>query len=131
LGVDQGLRQTWSGSTRGAKEKGLAPENLRQRWRSKAEGIGLDGEAIAATMGKEVELAAQLTLDTLDRQVTAHASHFDRRDAIQAVADLLPNGAPGHEVESTAVAFLASDSVVTVARDRQRHPLHHQAHLGA
>ena len=47
--------------------------------------------------------------------MTAHASHFDRRDAIQAVADLLPNGAPGHEVESAADAFLASESVVTVA----------------
>jgi conjugative relaxase-like TrwC/TraI family protein len=102
-------------ATRNAKEKGLAPEDLRARWRSKAKEIGLDREAIAAAMGKEVELAARLTLDTLDRQVTAHASHFDRRDAIQAVADLLPNGAPAHEVESAADAFLASESVVTVA----------------
>lgn len=107
-------RQVATLATRNAKEKGLAPENLRQGWRSKGEEIGLDGEAIAATMGKEVELAFRLTLDTLDRQVTAHASHFDRRDAIQAVADLLPNGAPAHEVESTADAFLSSESVVTV-----------------
>jgi conjugative relaxase-like TrwC/TraI family protein len=105
-------RQVATLATRNAKEKGLAPENLRQRWRSKGEEIGLDGEAIAATMGKEVELAARLTLD---RQVTAHASHFDRRDAIQAVADLLPNGAPAHEVESAADAFLASDSVITIS----------------
>ena len=32
--------------------------------------------------------------------VTAHASHFDRRDAIQAVADSLPSGAPAAEVEA-------------------------------
>jgi conjugative relaxase-like TrwC/TraI family protein len=108
-------RQIATLATRNAKEKGLAPENLRERWRSKGEEIGLDRDAIAATTGKEVELAARLTLDTLDRQVTAHASHFDRRDAIQAVADLLPNGAPAHEVESAADAFLASESVVTVA----------------
>ena len=108
-------RQVATLATRNAKEKGLAPEDLRQRWRSKAEEIGLDREAIAATMGKEAGLAARLTLDRLDRQVTAHASHFDRRDAIQAVADLLPNGAPAHEVESAADAFLASESVVTVA----------------
>lgn len=108
-------RQVATLATRDAKEKGLASENLRQRWHSKAEKIGLDREAIAATMGKEVELASKLTLNTLDRQVTAHASHFDRRDAIQAVADLLPNGAPAHEVESAADAFLASESVVTVA----------------
>jgi conjugative relaxase-like TrwC/TraI family protein len=107
-------RQVATLATRGAKEKGLAPENLRQRWHSKGEEIGLDREAIAATMGKEVELAARLTLDTLDRQVTAHASHFDRRDAIQAVADLLSNGAPAHEVEAAADAFLASESVLTV-----------------
>jgi ATP-dependent exoDNAse (exonuclease V) alpha subunit len=108
-------RQVATLATRNAKEKGLAPEDLRQRWRSKGEEIGLNREAIAATMGKEAELAARLTLDTLDRQVTAHASHFDRRDAIQAVADLLPNGAPAHEVESAADAFLASDSVVTIS----------------
>jgi hypothetical protein len=47
--------------------------------------------------------------------VTAHASHFDRRDAVQAVAELLPNGGPAHEVEATADAFLASDSVVGVS----------------
>jgi conjugative relaxase-like TrwC/TraI family protein len=106
-------RQVATLATRNAKEKGLAPES--QRWRSKAEEIGLDREVIAATMGKKAELAVRLTLDTLDRQVTAHASHFDRRDAIQAVANLLPNGAPAHEVESAADAFLASESVVTVA----------------
>ena len=66
-------------------------------------------------MGREVELANKLTLAQLDREVTAHVSHFDRRDAIQAVANLLPNGAPAHEVESAADAFLSSDSVVRVA----------------
>jgi len=108
-------RQVATLATREAKEKGLAPESLRERWHSKAEEIGLDRDAIAATMGKEIELAFQLTPDTLDRQVTAHASHFDRRDAIQAVADLLPNGAPGQEVESGADAFLASESVVAIS----------------
>lgn len=108
-------RQVATLATRDAKEKGLAPESLRERWRDQAKEIGLDREAIAQTMGREVELAAKLTLKRLDREVTAHASHFDRRDAIQAVANLLPNGAPGHEVESAADAFLASESVVTVA----------------
>src|SRR5436305_439340 len=100
-------------ATRKAKEIELG--DLRQRWREQAQEIGLDREAIALTMGREVELAAKLTLAQLDREVTAHASHFNRRDAIQAVANLLPNGAPAHEVESAADAFLASDSVVRVA----------------
>ena len=44
------------------RRRGLRPRDLRQRWRSKAEEIGLDRDAISATMGKEVELAARLTL---------------------------------------------------------------------
>lgn len=114
-GASARARQVATLATRKGKETGLELGDLRQRWQSKAEEIGLDREAIAATMGREVELAVKLTLAQLDREVTAHASHFDRRDAIQAVANLLPNGAPAHEVESAADAFLASESVVTVA----------------
>jgi conjugative relaxase-like TrwC/TraI family protein len=107
-------RQIATLATRKTKEV-LELGNLRERWQGKAEEIGLDRDAIAATMGRQVELTSKLTLARLDREVTAHASHFDRRDAIQAVANLLPNGAPGHEVESAADAFLVSESVVTVA----------------
>jgi conjugative relaxase-like TrwC/TraI family protein len=107
-------RQVATLATRKTKEA-LEFGNLRERWQAKAEEIGLARQAIAATMGKEIALASKLTLAQLDREVTAHASHFDRRDAIRAVANLLPNGAPGHEVEGAADAFLASESVVTVA----------------
>jgi len=107
-------RQVATLATRKAKEQ-VELGDLRQRWQSKAEEIGLDPEAVAQTMGREAELASKLTVAQLDREVTAHASHFDRRDAIQAVANLLPNGAPGHEVERAADAFLSSDSVVKVA----------------
>jgi conjugative relaxase-like TrwC/TraI family protein len=107
-------RQVATLATRKAKEE-LELGDLRQRWQAKAEEIGLDREAIAQAMDREVELATKLTLARLDREVTAHASHFDRRDAIQAVANLLPNGAPAQEVESAADAFLSSESVVRVA----------------
>lgn len=113
-GASARARQVATLATRKTKET-IELGDLRQRWQAKAEEIGLDGEAIAATMGREVELAARLTLKQLDREVTAHASHFDRRDAIQAVASSLPNGAPAREVEAAADAFLASESVVTVA----------------
>src|SRR5436305_2920424 len=66
-------------------------------------------------MGREAELATSPTLAQLDREVTAHASHFGRGYAIQAVADMLPNGAPAQEVQSAADAFRSSDSVVRVA----------------
>jgi conjugative relaxase-like TrwC/TraI family protein len=113
-GASARARQVATLATRKTKE-GIELGDLRQRWLSKAEEIGLDREAIAATMGREVELASKLTLAQLDREVTAHASHFDRRDAIQAIANSLLNGAPAHEVEAAADAFLASESVVTVA----------------
>jgi conjugative relaxase-like TrwC/TraI family protein len=108
-------RQIATLTTRHVKEREATPETLRERWQTRAAEIGLDREAIAATHGKEVQLAAKLTLDQLDRQVTAHTSHFDRREAVQAVADLLPNGAPAREVEAVADAFLASDVVVRVS----------------
>src|SRR5436305_409054 len=104
-------RQVATLSTRKAKEE-LELGDLRQRWAEQAQEIGLDREAIALTMGREAELATSPTLAQLDREVTAHASHFDRCDAIQAVANMLPNGAPAQEVQSAADAFLSSDSVV-------------------
>jgi conjugative relaxase-like TrwC/TraI family protein len=113
-GASARARQIATLTTRKTKEV-LELGDLRQRWQANASEIGLDRDAIGATMGKQVELVSKLTVAQLDREVTAHASHFDRRDAIQTVANLLLNGAPGHEVESTADAFLASESVVTVA----------------
>jgi conjugative relaxase-like TrwC/TraI family protein len=113
-GASARARQVATLATRKTKEA-IELGDLRQRWLDKAEEIGLDHDAIAQTMGREVELVARLTLKQLDREVTAHASHFDRRDAIQAVANSLPNGAPAHEVEAAADAFFASESVVTVA----------------
>jgi conjugative relaxase-like TrwC/TraI family protein len=113
-GASARARQVATLATRKTKET-IELGDLRARWQAKAEEIGLDHDAIAATMGREVELASKLTLAQLDREVTAHASHFDRRDAIQAVANSLPNGASAHEVEAAADAFLASESVVTMA----------------
>jgi conjugative relaxase-like TrwC/TraI family protein len=113
-GASARARQVATLATRKAKGE-LELGDLRQRWAERAQEIGLDHEAIAQTMGREAELATKLTLAQLDREVTAHASHFDRRDAIQAVANQLPNGAPAQEVQSAADAFLSSDSVVKVA----------------
>ncbi len=87
-------RQVATLATRKTKEKALGLGDLRRRWQAGAEEIDLDHDAISATMGKEIEPAAKPMAAQLDRQVTAHASHFDRRAAIHAVADLLPNGAP-------------------------------------
>jgi conjugative relaxase-like TrwC/TraI family protein len=107
-------RQVAALATRTAKED-VSREGLRERWAAKAKEIGLDREALAATLGAEPSPGPSLKVGQLDRQVTAHASHFDRRDAIQAAANLLPQGAPAEGVERVADAFLASDSVVLVS----------------
>jgi conjugative relaxase-like TrwC/TraI family protein len=118
-------RQVANLATREAKEKELTRETLRQRWHSKAQEIGLDRETIEHVFDPEAfrripdpaapATARTVSTEQVDRAVTAGASHFDRRDAIQAVANSLPNGAPAAEVEQLADVFLASESVIRIA----------------
>ena len=122
-------RQVATLATRKVKEKGVSPEDLCQRWRTEAREIGLDRESIERTFDTEAfrrvldpdTLAVARTVSAwqVDRAVTAGVSHFDRREAIQAVADLLPSGAPAAEVERMADAFLASDSVIRIGESPQ------------
>ncbi len=108
-------------ATRKPKEADVGRGELLERWRSRAEEIGLDREAIERSFDAELRLrlgaAEARTVSTwqVDRAVSAAASHFDRRDAVQAVAGLLPSGAPGSEVERMADAFLASEAVIQIA----------------
>jgi conjugative relaxase-like TrwC/TraI family protein len=108
-------------ATRQPKQHDVGHGELLERWRSRAEEIGLDREEIARTFDPEVVLrierrdAPVVSEAQLGRAVTASASHFDRREAIQAVADSLRQGASGAEVERLADAFLASDSVIQIA----------------
>ena len=86
-------RQVANLATRSRKEDiQLSTETLRERWGKRANEIGLDRAVIGATMHHELSSRARtvLTVEQLDRAVTAHASHFDRRDAIQAVANSFP-----------------------------------------
>jgi conjugative relaxase-like TrwC/TraI family protein len=101
--------------TRQTKDRDLTTESLREAWRAKGAEIGLDREAIGARLGHELPGEAVLTVQQIERSVTEHASHFDRRDAIRAVAENLPHGAPASEVEELADAFLASGSVIEIA----------------
>jgi conjugative relaxase-like TrwC/TraI family protein len=103
-------------ATRKAKDRDLTTESLRESWRVRGAEVGLDREAIGARLGHERPGPTLLTALQVERSVTAHASHFDRREAIQAVADNLPHGAPAAEVEELADAFLASESVIRIAK---------------
>jgi conjugative relaxase-like TrwC/TraI family protein len=108
-------RQVATLETRKAKDRDLTEESLREGWRAKAEGIGLTREAIRRTFGHGRE-TDEPTLDAsgVAEALTAHASHFDRRDVVRAVAEELREGAPAAEVERLADAFLALDQVVAV-----------------
>jgi conjugative relaxase-like TrwC/TraI family protein len=101
-------------ATRKAKDRDLTTESLRESWRVNGAEVGLDREAIGARLGYERPGPTLLTALQIERSVTAHASHFDRREAIQAVADNLPHGAPAGEVEELADAFLASESAIRI-----------------
>jgi conjugative relaxase-like TrwC/TraI family protein len=106
-------RQVATLTTREVKEE-VDQRTLRERWQETAREIDLTPELLAAATGREQRPALALTLDQLDQAVTAHASHFDRRDAIQAVADNLRAGAPAKEVEMVADTFLSSDEVISI-----------------
>jgi conjugative relaxase-like TrwC/TraI family protein len=102
-------------TTRRAKERDLTDESLREAWLAKAAEIGLTRETIAGRLGHAPPGRTVLTTELIGRSATEHVSHFDRREALRAVADNLPHGAPAREVEETADAFLASGEVMRIA----------------
>ncbi len=108
-------RQVANLVTRAAKEKGVTRETLRERWRNKASEIGFDCAEISRSFDPNAPAVAR-TVSTwqVDRAVTAGVSHFDRRDAFQAVAGLLPEGAEAVQVERMADEYLASDAVIRI-----------------
>jgi conjugative relaxase-like TrwC/TraI family protein len=116
-GASARARQIATLATREAKDRDLTTESLRDLWRRKGEEIGLDREAIRATFDKERQAPeGQVAVADVEAALTAHASHFDRRDVIQAVADSLPAGAPGHEVLELADAYLSRPDVILIAQ---------------
>ena len=115
-GASARARQLATLETRQVKDRDLTTERLRDVWHRRAEEIGLTREEIHATFGHEQQMPkARVPVAAVETALTAHASHFDRRDAIQAVADCLPAGAPGDEVLKLADAYLARPEVVRIA----------------
>ena len=94
---------------------------MHERWRERAEEIGLSREAIQETFDswrarsardKEPSVAKAMAVGT---EVTASASHFDRRDVVQAVAGMRRDGMAAADVERVADEFLASEKVLRIA----------------
>jgi conjugative relaxase-like TrwC/TraI family protein len=103
-------------ATREAKDRDLTTESLRDLWREKAEEVALTRESIRATLGHERQAPeGRVAVAEVEAALTAHTSHFDRREVIQAVANCLPAGAPGDAVCELADAFLATPDVMEIA----------------
>jgi conjugative relaxase-like TrwC/TraI family protein len=108
-------------TTRQAKEQGIGREELHERWRSRGEQIGFDAEAVSrmfdpnALLDPELAEVRPVSDEQIGEAVTAHASHFERREAIRAVAGSQRSGAPAAEVLRMADEFLASDQVLRIS----------------
>ncbi len=113
-------RQVATLATREVKQHSLEGD-MRERWQARAQQVGLDREGIEQTFDtlrswhardrKRPEAEGM----AVGRQVTAHASHFDRRDVVQAVAGMSREGMAGPDVERVADEFLASERVLRIA----------------
>jgi Ti-type conjugative transfer relaxase TraA len=105
--------------TRRPKDRLAVPQDLIPGWRAKAHSAGLTEETLEATLGKTnfrdpgpEEIAA--TEDDLadPTGLTAQASTFSQRDAIQGFCSRLQAGARVTDIEAMAASFLSSDKVV-------------------
>ena len=101
-----------------ATRPGKLPTNmidLRPLWRQVALDHGLDSAAIAKVVHPERrhEPALPDTRELFEALagpdgLTAHASHFGRREVVEAVASAMPEGASASQVMGLADAFLES-----------------------
>ncbi len=106
--------------TRQPKTYGVSQHTIYERWHARAAEHGLTHHVIAGVLNRdpvettqeEVRTAAQLMAG--ETGITAQASTFGRREALQAWAELHPAGAEVERVEALADRWLASDLVVRV-----------------
>ena len=122
-------RRTWTASaarvatldTRTTKELHLATATLRAEWRARVDALGhRPADVIDAALRphREPEHSSQQTPAVLGRQLTEHASHFDRRDVLRALAEHARQGSSIDEIEDAAERFLADARVVALAPSR-------------
>ena len=109
-------RQVATLATRSGKEEGVTLPTLRERWQAKAEEIALGDRRLAGVVGREEAPTRLLAFEQIESAVTAHASHFDRRDVVQAVAAAFLAGAPVGDVEAVADSFLAHSDVLAIGQ---------------
>ena len=101
-------------ASRRAKEYGVSGDTLHDRWRERARELDFDPGGWSPGRSEQLDEPYR-DLRDLALAVTAERSHFDRRDAIQAICQRAPQGISVGRAEEIADAFLASGEVTRIA----------------
>jgi conjugative relaxase-like TrwC/TraI family protein len=112
-------------ATRTAKDRSTSSLSLWMKWRQRAAALGLDGDRLAAVWDGtarhdsvepgSTQARTMFARLALASGITEQRSTFNRRDAIQHICDLLPDGADTGEALALADTFLVSRDVVHLA----------------
>jgi conjugative relaxase-like TrwC/TraI family protein len=119
--VEMGVRgregaQVATLATRGEKRATETTGSLRERWAREAAGLGFTRRDLAKAFGRRREPApTTATRQRLDQVLTEHASFFDRRDALRAVAESAVEGLDVNEAELRADRYLLSAAAVPLS----------------
>jgi conjugative relaxase-like TrwC/TraI family protein len=96
-----------------------APEEtktLRERWAAEAAVLGFTRRDVAKVRGKTREPApTTATRQRLDQVLTEHASFFDRRDVLRAIAEAASEGVDVREAELRADRYVGSSAVAPLS----------------
>lgn len=105
-------------ATRRMKDHSATPESLVIGWRRRAAGLGFDCEHVCERLHDDtrtpkpigrINLTPMFTHLAGPDGLTKNRSTFGRREVIQGICDLLPNGAPVTDICDWADLFIASD----------------------
>ena len=105
--------------TRKAKDYRISAGAMTERWRTQAEGLGLDTDAMDAVVGRSYPgLVVRGEIDqTIGELIgadglTAHASSFDRRDVLRAWCAHFTDGETVTRIEEFADETIAAPQIV-------------------
>ena len=111
-------------ATRRMKDHSATPESLAHGWRQRAAELGFDYEQVCDRLNADTLTPRSTGLVHLNPMfehlagpdgLTKNRSTFGRREVIQGICDLLPNGAPIADICEWADLFIDSDRCTRLA----------------
>jgi conjugative relaxase-like TrwC/TraI family protein len=125
--------------TRPAKDSTVDATDLTARWRTQADTLGFDADALATTLGRVTDIdppepgtvAAEKLFITLGgpHGLTARTATFGRRGVIEAICDALPAGGRIEDILELADGFLSSEYVLGIGAQGDRALQRRDGHL--